>query len=308
MLTRKTVLLAKIETTYGTVPAMTGADAVLISNLDISVDPNILERDNYHDSISAYGTRVGRKLMTCSFDVELKGNGAQPTLLAPIEQDAILRACGLVATEEADHVSYSPTSVEANMASVSLRFNLDGMDYIIRGAYGNMSINMVAGAFGVMSFTFTGLYQKPTDVAQLQPTYTNDTEPPIVESLSYAMDSYGGCPETWNYDMGNEVSERPCINADEGLEGLRITGRNGVGNVDPEMVSIATKDFWAIFEASNQVAVQGTIGTAVGNQFIIKNPTVQIQNIGIGDRNGLRTYEIEYLAVGDDNEFELECY
>lgn len=307
MLTRKTVLLNKTEVTYGTAPAMDTDDALLIGNMDIDVDPTQLERDVFRDTISAYGTRVGKKIMTCSFDVELKGNGAQPTLLLPLEFDAVLKACALVVTEESTYVSYDPTSDEGSMDSVSLRFNLDGMEYLMTGCYGNVSFNLVAGAFGVMTFNFTGLYNTPTDEVQVAGTY-DATEPPIVESVALTIDGYDGCSESLTFDFNNEVSERPCMNAENGLVGLRITNRNITGMVNPEMVSIATKDFWTIFEDSEKIALTLTIGTAVGNKFTITMSNIQITNIGIGDRNGIRIYELEFLATGDDDEITIEAY
>jgi len=307
MLTRKTLLQNKIESVYGVAPAMLPADSLLISNLDISVDPTQLERDVYRDTLSAFGTRVGKKIMTCSFDVELKGLGVLPTLAAPIEQDAVLRACGLVASDHGDGVEYTPTSDEALQDSVSLKFNLDGQQYLMRGCYGNVSANLVAGAFGVLSFNFTGLYTTPTDVAQIQPVYVNDTEPPIVENLSFLLDSYAGIAETLMFDLGNEVSERPDLNSPEGLLALRITNRNMTGSVDPEMVAIATKDFWTIFEESTKKEISCTVGATLGNIFDITIPAIQLTNIGLGDRNGIRVYALEYLATGDDDEIALKA-
>jgi len=307
MLTRKTLLQAKIEAVYGVAPVMAVTDAVLISNLDVNVDPTQLEREVFRDSISAFGTRVGKKIMTCSFDVELKGRGILPTTASPIEQDAILRSCGLVASDHGDGVQYDPTSNETLMDSVSLKFNYDGLQYLMRGCYGNVAVNLVAGAFGVMTFNFTGLYTTPTDVAQVQPSYINATDPPIVESLTFTMDSYAGIAETWAFDLGNEVSERPDLNSPEGLIGLRITNRNLTGSVDPEMVSIATKDFWTLFEDSTKVSMSGTVGSTVGNIFDITIPEFQITNIGLGDRNGIRVYNIEFLGTGDDSEIALKA-
>lgn len=307
MLTRKTLLQAKIEENYGELPTMAATDALLISNLDVNVDPTQLERDVYRDSISAYGTRIGKKIMTCSFDVELKGRGILPTDASPIEQDAVMRACGLISSDHGDGVAYTPTSDEDLMDSVSLKFNLDGQQYLMRGCYGNMSVSLVAGNFGVMSFSFTGLYTKPTDVEQIQPSYINATEPPIVESLTFLLDTYAGIAETLSFDLGNEVSERPDLNSPEGLLGLRITDRNMTGAVDPEMIALATKDYWEIFEDSTKKEISCVLGSAEGNIFEITIPAIQITNISPGDRNGIRVYGIEYLATGDDDEIVIKA-
>lgn len=307
MLTRKTLLQAKVESTYGQAPVMTASDAVLISNLDFSVDPTQLERDVYRDTISAYGTRVGKKIFSCSFDVELKGRGVLPTSALPIEQDAILRACGLVASDHGDGVAYTPTSEESLMDSVTLNFNLDGQLFQMRGAYGNLAMNLVAGNYGVMSFSFTGLYTKPSDVSQIQPTYVNDTEPPIIENLSYIMDTHAGIAETLAFDMGNDISERPDLNSPSGLKALRITNRNLTGSVDPEMVAISEYDYWDVFENSTKKAISCSVGVTAGNIFDVSIPAVQLSNITPGDRNGIRVYGIDWLGTGDDDEIVLKA-
>jgi len=309
MLTRKTVLLAGIESPYGSPPILTGANAIQIANLDVNVDPTLLEREVYQDSISNFGIRVGKKIMTCSFDVELKGRGIAPTLASPIEFDPLLRACALIAT---DHITsgrvYNPTSDESRMDSVALKFNYAGQQYLMTGCYGNVSCNLVAGNFGILTFNFTGLYNKPSDVSQLQPVFINDTLPPIVESLGFKIDNYAGIAETLTFDLGNEISERPDLNSPEGLKGLRITNRNVTGSVDPEMVAISDKDFWDLFEKSTKIAIVATIGATVGNKFDLSEPEIQITNISPGDRNGLRIYNIDYTASGDDDEWSLRCY
>lgn len=307
MLTRKTVLLARVESVYGEEPADMGADdAVLIGNLDIDINPTELDRDVYHDSISAYGVRIGKKTMTCSFDVELKGRGILPDELNPIEQDALLRACGLLNTDTGSGVSYTPRS--ESMDSITLKFNLDGQQYLMTGCYGNMSWNLVAGNFGVITFNFTGLYNTPTDVAQVDPSYVNQTEPPVLENIDLSVDGYMGCSENLTFDFNNEVSERPCLNAPEGLQGLRITNRNITGSVDPEMVSVATKDFFTIFEESSKIVMSMTIGGTIGNQFDVDFANIQLTNITPGDRNGIRIYNLDFLATGDDDEFSLLAY
>jgi len=309
MLTRKTVLQAKLEASYGVAPIMSVSDAILISNLTVSVDPTILERDVYRDSISAFGVRVGKKIMTCSFDVELKGRGIVPTPSSPIEFDSLLRACGLIASDAgAGGIAYNPTSEESEMASIALRFNLDDQQYLFTGAYGNVACNLVAGNFGILTFSFTGLYNVPSDVTQINPQFVNVTQPPIVENLGFTIDSYGGIAETLTFDFNNEISERPDLNSPEGLKGLRITNRAVAGTVNPEMVALSEKDFWSIFEASDKIAIVATVGSVAGNRFDISMPTVQIRNIGLGDRNGMRAYDIEFLAGGDDDEIKIVAY
>lgn len=78
LLTRKALILAKAQTAAGTDPSPTPTeDAVLVSNPEFSIDPNILERDFVNPSISPFEHVVGRKLAQLTFTTELKGNGTE---------------------------------------------------------------------------------------------------------------------------------------------------------------------------------------------------------------------------------------
>ena len=50
-------------------------DAFLVGNVEINLDPQLLERDVYRPSFSPTPSEVGRKVMTLSFTHEIKGSG-----------------------------------------------------------------------------------------------------------------------------------------------------------------------------------------------------------------------------------------
>ncbi len=76
LLTRKALLLAKVETTPGQDALPTPPlDAILVADPEFSIDPNILERDFVAGDLSPFPHIVGRKLASISFSTELKSNG-----------------------------------------------------------------------------------------------------------------------------------------------------------------------------------------------------------------------------------------
>lgn len=97
LLTRRALLLAKIESVIGQDSNPTTAlDAVLVSDPDFVVDPNILERDFVRNDLSPLGHSVGRKLASMTFTVEARSNGL--TNSGNVNDAAILgrliKACG----------------------------------------------------------------------------------------------------------------------------------------------------------------------------------------------------------------------
>ena len=128
---------------------MDTSDAILISNLDLGIDPEQLARDNFRDTLSSDGVVIGKKIYTVSFDVELKGIGSVPTNSAPLEYDALLKACGLT-TSYSSGCTYTVWSDDDSFVSTALKFNYDGLQYLMTGAFGTMGMELVAGQFGVI--------------------------------------------------------------------------------------------------------------------------------------------------------------
>lgn len=96
-LSRRAVVLGKIETTYNTDPTPTPtADAFLVMDPKFSVDANTLQRENVRNDLSPMPHRVGRKLAKLSFGVEFRSNGSTNggTLSDAAKLGRLLRACG----------------------------------------------------------------------------------------------------------------------------------------------------------------------------------------------------------------------
>jgi hypothetical protein len=96
LLTRRALLLAKVESTYNVDASPAVTDALLVSEPVYTVDPTVLERNFVRDDLSPLGARVGRKLAGMQFSVEFRSNGL--TNSGSVNDAAIigrlLRACG----------------------------------------------------------------------------------------------------------------------------------------------------------------------------------------------------------------------
>ncbi len=76
LLTRRALILGAIETTYNTNPGLSGdTDAALVESPDYKVTPQVLKRNFVQDTLSPLGSRVGRKIASLSFGMELRSNG-----------------------------------------------------------------------------------------------------------------------------------------------------------------------------------------------------------------------------------------
>ncbi len=288
MLVNRTVILAGIESSYGVDPTLTGADAILVENPSWANEGlRMSERPSVRTSIGKLQSIYGGRLMSVTFDVEIKGSGTAGT--AP-ELGVLLRACSMGETVVAS-TSVTYALVSTGQESITLYFYIDGKRRILTGCHGNVSTALEVGAQGKMSFTFIGHVAAETDTAIVTPTY-NSTVPVAAINASFSIGSYAAVIDALNFDLGNTVAMPPNINAADGYGDIIITARDVSGSFSPEDVLVATNAFEADFLAGNTMALTtGTIGSSAGNRYAITAPAVYYSDTAKGDRDGVATLE-----------------
>lgn len=320
LLTRRSVVLAKKETTYGTDAAPTAAtDAVLVGDLTVEVDGQKLERDFLRDSIGPLKHKIGRVLAKASFTTEVKTDGTTAADGADakiaVEIDQLLQGCGFEVTlvpedtdDDTGFQSYTPVSAAGDMSSLTIWVYLDGIVHKITGAYGTFRLIAEAGQYARMEWEFTGLYNAVTDLAIATGTF-DTSQPLVVESIGFEIGAYtANITQAIEYDVGNTISERPDVNSADGLGALRITQRASTGSINPEAVTVATEDFWGDWKDGNSKAciLKVTNASNVHDDWGVYWPALTYESVGYGDRDGIRTFEIPYVAAESSGNDEIE--
>lgn len=302
MLVNREVILAKVESTYGTDPTpVEGTDAILVENIGWANEGlRMNERPAVRANIGMLQQVYGGRLMTLTFDVELKGSGSAVDD-AP-EIGPLLRACGFGETiNAATNVVYAPVS--SGHESATIYYFQDGIRYILTGCRGNVSFNLETGALGKASFTISGHVSSITDVALASPTYQSNV-PPALVNVPFTIGGFGSVINALTWDMANTVAMPPDISATDGYAEIQITKRDVAGSYDPEAELIATDDPHGDLTAGNTLVVTtGVIGSGVGGRYQVDMPAVYYRDISPGDRDGVRTYELPFGAAessGDD--------
>ena len=166
---RKTVIAIKKETTYGNDATPTGTEAFLVKNATLTpIAGDSASRDLIRPYFGNSETIQLNSHAELKFDVELQSSGTAGT--APAFKDA-LKACGFAETVTATtKVEYLPVS--SSIDSVTIDFYLDGVMHQLTGARGTVSLSIQRGQIPMLSFSFWGRYNTPTDAALISPTYT----------------------------------------------------------------------------------------------------------------------------------------
>lgn len=305
-LLRKRLILIKAETTYATDPTPSGTDAVLVRDLNIvPQQSDVVNRDVVRPYLGASEQLLANTHVQCTFSVELAGSGTLGT--APAYGKA-LKACGLSETVVTSaSVTYAPVS--ASFSSITIYYNIDGVLHKVTGARGTCVINGTVGQIPTIDFTFTGIYNGPTDTAAPSVTYANQSTPLIFKNgntSNFELLSYAACLQTLSMDVGNTLVYRELVGCSKQVS---LTDRRSTGSVTIEAVSMASKNYFAAALADNTLGnLTWQHGTVAGNIVTFTSTRVDIGDVTYGDQDGIAMLTLPYTLIpstAGNDEFTL---
>ena len=302
-LTRKRVILIEAESSYGTDPTPAATDVVLVTDLSITPQSSdVVNRDVVRPYLGSSQQLLANTRVECTFSVEFCGSGSAGT--APRDGSA-LKACGLSETvASGTSVTYEPIS--ANFSSVTIHYNVDGVRHIVTGCRGNVALSAEVGAIPTLDFTFTGIYNSPTDTALPSVTYGNQATPLIFKNgntTSFQLLSFAGALQSLNFDIGNSIIYRELVG---GTKEVLLTDRAANGSVTIEAPTLAQKDYFSAALSDTALGnLTVTHGTAAGNICRLTSTKVDIGDVSYGEMDGVTMLEIPYTLVPSSANDEL---
>lgn len=304
MLRKRQIILAKVESAYGSDPTpVENTNAILAEIASIKIGGRTIERNNVQTYFGQNApVNVGESL-ELEFITELKGSGVVAT--AP-EIGVLFRGCNFTETiTPATSVVYDPNSNSSTAESLTFYFYIDGIRFKLLGARGSFSVDLKAGEYGKITWKFSGLYAIPTDTAIVTGTY-NSTVPPRFLSAAFALHSYAAVFEALSIDIGNEIVKRVSSNAATGVLEYLIMSRNVTGKLDPEAVLVATKDWYTIWGASTRSTLTTAVGATAGNICTITGPKVALSGLDLADRSGILTHDMALVFSPNTGNDEIK--
>lgn len=295
LLSRKRLILAKTENTYGTDSSPTGAsNAILVRNLEITpLQAEVVSRDLIRPYLGLSEQLLAQTRVELTFEVELAGSGAAGTAPA---YGPVLKACGLSETIVATtSVTYAPVS--ATFSSVTIYFHNDGIRHKVTGCRGSFSLNAEVGQIPTISFSLTGIYNAPTDETLPAPTYVDQATPLVFKNgntSSFSIFSYSGCLQSLNFDLANSIVYRELVGC---TKEVLITDRGPNGTCVIEAPLIATKDFFTIANDSTTGSLTFLHGTTAGNRVTFTTAQTDINNPTYSDQDGIQMLNLPYVAI-----------
>ena len=216
-----------------------------------------------------------------------------------------LKACGFSETvASGTSVTYEPIS--ASFSSVTIHYNVDGVRHIVTGCRGTFAINAAVGEIPSIDFTFTGIYNAPTDTALPSVTYGNQATPLIFKNgntSSFQLLSFAGALMNFSMDVGNSIVYRELVG---GTKEVLLTDRAANGSLTLEAPALSSKDFFAAALTDTALGnLTVTHGTAAGNIVRVTSTKVDIGDVAYGEADGVTMLEIPYTLVPSSANDEL---
>jgi len=302
-LTKQEGILVKLETTPGTDPTPTAADdSVMVEDIGWSfAGARMVDRSAVKSTLGQLKPVFAGTLMEMTFKCELKGSGTAGT--AP-EVGALLQACGCGETIVAS-TSVTYAGVSTGHKYVTIYYYEDGSIYEMNGCQGDMEITYEAGGIPMLNFTMTGHLVGPIDGSLVTFVFDSTVPVPFIDA-SFATGGFASVIENLSFSLGNKIVTPSDPNNADGYGQLAIVDREYTGSFDPQATLIATDDPIGDWKGGVSKAIAtGALGSTGGNISSLSLPTCYYRELGPGDRDGIRTFDIGFMAAGDDSAFSL---
>lgn len=298
---RKKIILEKVEATYGTDAAPTGAaNAILAGNVEITpFESEQVRREIVQSYLGArQAFHVGQRV-SMAFDVEMAGAGSAGGIpkYGPVFRSAAYAETNNVGVD----TQYDPVS--ANEESSTIHFHMDGNKHALVGVRSSLDARIAANEVPRWRRTAMGLYVAPTATADPSEDVSGFVKPlPVTNANTptFTLDAFAGKLRELTITGGNQVVKRDLVNS----ESVELTDRDMGGEILIEAPALGTKDFFAIAKAESLVALQVVHGTTAGNIVQLDAPTVQLMNPRYEEQNGIAMLRMGLIFVpssaGDD--------
>jgi len=313
-LIRKTAILLKIETVYGTDPTPTGAaNAMLVSNLNINpLNAQNVDRDLVRTYLGSSEQLVGTAYVEMSFDVEMQGSGTLGTAPA---WGAALRACGFAeAISAGARVEYTP--VTDTLESATIYWYDDGVLHKGLGGRGSVEIAAGVGERPVFKFKFVLLDGGVSAASNPSLTLTAWKQPKVINDANTGDLTFGGTYATgaitggtaWpsrglNLNVANTVNFTPLL----GGETVDLSQREITGSMQLDLTAAQEVTFMASVKANTLDTLSLLHGTVSGYKVLIHSPSFQMINPSKQEVNGKRLigYDIRCVPSSGNDELRI---
>ena len=350
---RRRTVYAKIETPSGTpATGISSEDAILAKSIDVTpLESNTVAREFIRDSFGGFSEIIVARQSSVTIEVDfrdpLTGNIIPEIdtlfrmcgmdryhLTDPTTPRYVTESGAIILPTEVDAadkgVAYRPTSGLREVAAGdtpngfidspspgfctgTIRVFADGKVHEISGAMGTFTLNMSVAELPSVTFTFTGNYLKPTDLARPAGNAGNRLPVPLVVSNDNTRlmfpDTLNNKMYNFSYDAGNEIT-RPAV-VGTGIS-TRLVNRTSTGSIEVQSSAVSQNDPWAIMGTGTTQALTIRHQGSIANPYIdVALPRCAFGAGTYGDQDSIETLVIPLQMIASDegnDEIQITYY
>lgn len=275
MKANKKLLIAKLETTYGTDSTpVVGTNDVLISNF--TVKPLNVRYAERNHALPYFGNRAQINVgdtMIMEYDIEMSGSG---TVAGVPGYGVLMRGAGMSETVTPTTGPVTYAMISDNEESLSKYFYWDGVRHKMLGAYGSAEWRMAEGQIPYIHMRYEGLYGGVADAAPGTPVLTLFQTPLAMTKTNtvFTLHGFAAPLASLTITQGNEHVYKNRPNA----ERMYFTNRKMTGQVVIECPKPSVKDFLTICRNGTLGSLSMTHGVTAGNKALLNASNVQLTN------------------------------
>ena len=299
-------ILAKLETTAGTMISLAGSDAV---NNIVSITPPTLvqeqkERPVIRNFTGSFKTIPTNEHAQISFTCELVASGTQGT---EPDVDILLKACGMKRNDTSTTNTYTPEDNLATADTITIAFYEENNCFKMFGCRGTFDISMQTSEVIQITFTFKGLYH-PVFQDSNTPTPTYSEKSPIVANSTNTtpiqVHSYQGAIQNFTFNLENKYDYYELAG---GTKEVRINYRRPKGSITMESPAINDKNYYLIAQNASTGNVTWQNGQTNGAKITFLASTCQFLAPNLEGNDGYSESSFDYtpLPSSGNDEFSL---
>ncbi len=267
----RALILGKIESAYNVyadpVPA---SDALYVSNPDVRIESQLLDRNVVRPSLSKAASVTGRKTVTMSFTHELKGSGVLGTAPAI---GKLLKACGMAQTTVADTAAATVASIAYKTGASAPAQAATFTKQAASDVTGRYVLSVVkGGASGTAKLRVTGIPATPDASVMANEVFGGENLSNGGITIA-AAPSVSGDYSSLAYTIGGTFAAGEQVRVVVGGERFEYTTVSGDTNTDGVATAIA-----ALIDADARFAATAS-GSVITVTFATNSSTTKVQAI-----------------------------
>ncbi len=188
--------------------------------------------------------------------------------------------------------------ISSGVSSLTMGLYEDGVRKLLKGCRGSVKFNFKIGEPAVLDFSFKGVEAGVADTPLFTGIEFDDTTPPVLLNAVMSCDGVSLNIGELEIDTVNTLAAKDKIDDSKGILSYMITGRDMQGLFNPEMVSVATHDFFTKWFSNTPMALDLAYGETEGNKFRFYAPSIVYNKIDDADRDGIQLAQTAFDLTG----------